>query len=47
MSGKRINDLTAPLANANISIFYLSTYQTDFIFVSRKNFFFRSIIIKY
>ena len=34
MSGKRINDLSAPLAQANISIFYLSTYQTDFIFVS-------------
>lgn len=36
MSGKRINDLSAPLAQANISIFYLSTYQTDFIFVKEK-----------
>ncbi|OUM59234.1 hypothetical protein PIROE2DRAFT_47266, partial [Piromyces sp. E2] len=36
MSGKRINDLSAPLAQAGISIFYLSTYQTDFIFVKEK-----------
>jgi len=36
MSGKRINDLSAPLARAGISIFYLSTYQTDFIFVKEK-----------
>lgn len=35
MSGKRINDLSAPLAQAGISIFYLSTYQTDFIFVRK------------
>ncbi|KAJ3105302.1 hypothetical protein HDU96_008615 [Phlyctochytrium bullatum] len=33
-SGKRISDLSAPLAQAGISIFYLSTYLTDFIFVS-------------
>ena len=32
-SGKRINQLSAPLARAGISIFYLSTYQTDFVFV--------------
>ncbi|KAJ3206574.1 Cytosolic arginine sensor for mTORC1 subunit 2 [Dinochytrium kinnereticum] len=35
-SGKRINDLSAPLAQAGISIFYLSTYLTDFIFVKEK-----------
>ncbi|KAJ3407684.1 Zinc finger C3H1 domain-containing protein, partial [Chytridiales sp. JEL 0842] len=35
-SGKRINDLSAPLAKAGISIFYLSTYLTDFIFVKEK-----------
>ncbi|KAJ3046488.1 hypothetical protein HK097_000816 [Rhizophlyctis rosea] len=35
-SGKRINQLSAPLARAGISIFYLSTYQTDFVFVKEK-----------
>ncbi|KAJ3197535.1 GATS protein-like 3 [Irineochytrium annulatum] len=35
-SGKRINDLSSPLAHAGISIFYLSTYLTDFIFVKEK-----------
>ncbi|KAJ3330728.1 GATS protein-like 3 [Blyttiomyces sp. JEL0837] len=35
-SGKRINDLSGPLAKAGISIFYLSTYHTDFIFVKEK-----------
>ncbi len=32
-SGKRISELSQTLAGAGISIFYLSTYQTDFIFV--------------
>ncbi|KAI8850988.1 hypothetical protein BC829DRAFT_441877 [Chytridium lagenaria] len=36
-SGKRIHDLSAPLAQAGISIFYLSTYLTDFIFGSQLN----------
>ncbi|KAJ3090512.1 hypothetical protein HK102_003477, partial [Quaeritorhiza haematococci] len=35
-SGKRINELSAPLARAGISIFYLSTYQTDFIFFKER-----------
>jgi hypothetical protein len=33
-AGKRINDLSFPLAKAGISIFYLSTYQADYILVS-------------
>jgi hypothetical protein len=35
-SGKRINDISAPLAQASISIFYLSTYHTDFLFVKER-----------
>ncbi|KAJ3283120.1 Cytosolic arginine sensor for mTORC1 subunit 2 [Borealophlyctis nickersoniae] len=35
-SGERINQLSEPLARAGISIFYLSTYQTDFVFVKEK-----------
>ncbi|KAI9136620.1 hypothetical protein BKA69DRAFT_1128946 [Paraphysoderma sedebokerense] len=35
-AGKRISELSAPLAKAGISIFYLSTYQTDFVFVKEK-----------
>ncbi|KXS13208.1 hypothetical protein M427DRAFT_136786 [Gonapodya prolifera JEL478] len=35
-SGQRINELSAPLARAGISIFYLSTYQTDFVFVKER-----------
>ncbi|KAJ3203224.1 hypothetical protein HK099_001572, partial [Clydaea vesicula] len=35
-SGNRITNLTEPLASAGLSIFYLSTYQTDFIFVKKK-----------
>lgn len=33
-SGKRISDLSEPLAQAKFSIFYMSTYQTDFVLVS-------------
>ncbi|KAJ2956277.1 hypothetical protein NQZ79_g7847 [Umbelopsis isabellina] len=32
-SGKRISDLSAPLAKAQFSIFYMSTYQTDFVLI--------------
>ncbi|KAG2186616.1 hypothetical protein INT44_002840 [Umbelopsis vinacea] len=32
-SGKRISDLSAPLAQAQFSIFYMSTYQTDFVLI--------------
>ncbi|CAH1756310.1 3055_t:CDS:2 [Entrophospora sp. SA101] len=32
-SGKRINDLSALLSHVKISIFYLSTYQEDFLLV--------------
>ncbi|KAI8810094.1 hypothetical protein BJ742DRAFT_770525 [Cladochytrium replicatum] len=35
-SGQRITDISAPLAAAGISIFYLSTYQTDFVFVKER-----------
>ncbi|KAJ3341384.1 hypothetical protein HDU93_005020 [Gonapodya sp. JEL0774] len=35
-SGKRILELSAPLARAGISIFFLSTYQTDFVFVKER-----------
>ena len=35
-SGKRIVDLSWPLAQNAISIFYLSTYQSDFIFVRER-----------
>lgn len=33
-SAQRINEISAPLAKAGVSIFYLSTYQTDYVFVS-------------
>lgn len=33
-SGKRISDLSEPLAQGKFSIFYMSTYQTDFVLVS-------------
>ncbi|KAJ1563878.1 hypothetical protein HK405_000410, partial [Cladochytrium tenue] len=36
MSGRRIYDLTTPLAQACISISFRSTYQTDYIFVREK-----------
>lgn len=32
-SGKRISDLSGPLAQNKFSIFYMSTYQTDFVLV--------------
>ncbi|KAI8924569.1 ACT domain-containing protein [Entophlyctis helioformis] len=35
-SGKRINQLAGPLARAGISIFYISTYQTDFVLVKER-----------
>lgn len=35
-AGRRINELSGPLAQAGISIFYLSTYQTDLVFVKEK-----------
>ncbi|KAI9026293.1 hypothetical protein DFJ74DRAFT_663910 [Hyaloraphidium curvatum] len=35
-AGRRINELSGPLAHAGISIFYLSTYQTDLVFVKEK-----------
>ncbi|KAL7746435.1 hypothetical protein RI367_008188 [Sorochytrium milnesiophthora] len=34
--GRRICEITAPLAEAGISIFYLSTYHTDYIFVKER-----------
>lgn len=37
-SGKRISDLSEPLAQAKFSIFYMSTYQTDFVLVSATHF---------
>ncbi|KNE64769.1 hypothetical protein AMAG_10114 [Allomyces macrogynus ATCC 38327] len=37
VNGKRISDLTGPIAKAGISIFYLSTYQTDLILVRNKS----------
>lgn len=33
-SGKRISDLSGPLAQGKFSIFYMSTYQTDFVLVN-------------
>jgi hypothetical protein len=33
-SGARVNELSAPLAAAGISILYQSSYMSDFIFVS-------------
>lgn len=35
-AGRRINELSGPLAHAGVSIFYLSTYQTDLLFVKEK-----------
>ncbi|KAI9014954.1 hypothetical protein BC832DRAFT_546898 [Gaertneriomyces semiglobifer] len=35
-SAKRINEISAPLAKAGVSIFYLSTYQTDYVFVKER-----------
>ena len=32
-SGTRVHDLSAPLADAGISILYQSSYMSDFIFV--------------
>ncbi|KAI9477808.1 MAG: hypothetical protein EXX96DRAFT_595429 [Benjaminiella poitrasii] len=32
-SGKRISDLSGPLAQDKFSIFYMSTYQTDFVLI--------------
>ena len=36
-SGKRIYDLSEPLAKGGISIFYLSTYQTDFLLMKESS----------
>ncbi|KAI8988407.1 hypothetical protein BDF20DRAFT_905009 [Mycotypha africana] len=35
-SGKRISDLSGPLAQGNFSIFYMSIYQTDFVLVKER-----------
>jgi hypothetical protein len=35
-SGRRISDLSRPLAQEKFSIFYMSTYQTDFVLVKKK-----------
>ncbi|KAI9474858.1 ACT domain-containing protein [Zychaea mexicana] len=35
-SGKRISDLSEPLAQHKFSIFYMSTYQTDFVLVKER-----------
>ncbi|KAI8643020.1 hypothetical protein BD408DRAFT_343025 [Parasitella parasitica] len=35
-SGKRISDLSGPLAQGKFSIFYMSTYQTDFVLVKER-----------
>ncbi|KAI9105351.1 hypothetical protein DFS34DRAFT_599043 [Phlyctochytrium arcticum] len=35
-SAQRINEISAPLAKAGVSIFYLSTYQTDYVFVKER-----------
>jgi len=32
-----ISSLSKPLADAKISIFYISTYETDYLFVEEKN----------
>lgn len=32
-----VSSLSAPLAKAEISIFYISTYETDYILVEEKN----------
>ncbi|KAI7872492.1 hypothetical protein BDF14DRAFT_1753944 [Spinellus fusiger] len=36
-SGKRINDLSSPLAQNKFSIFYMSTYQTDFVLIKERH----------
>lgn len=36
-SGKRIHDVSEPLAKGGISIFYLSTYQTDFLLMKESS----------
>ncbi|KAK9760677.1 hypothetical protein K7432_015062 [Basidiobolus ranarum] len=36
VNSRRINELTGPLARAGISIFYLSTYQTDYFLIKEK-----------
>ncbi|KAI8816858.1 uncharacterized protein EV422DRAFT_272412 [Fimicolochytrium jonesii] len=35
-SAQRINEISSPLAKAGVSIFYLSTYQTDYVFVKER-----------
>ncbi|KAI8375330.1 hypothetical protein EDC96DRAFT_323686 [Choanephora cucurbitarum] len=35
-SGKRISDLSCPLAKSKFSIFYMSTYQTDFVLIKEQ-----------
>ncbi|KAG2201413.1 hypothetical protein INT47_001462 [Mucor saturninus] len=35
-SGKRISDLSGPLAAGKFSIFYMSTYQTDFVLIKER-----------
>ncbi|KAG1309263.1 hypothetical protein G6F64_005442 [Rhizopus arrhizus] len=35
-SGKRISDISGALAQAKFSIFYMSTYQTDFVLVKER-----------
>ncbi|KAI9317594.1 hypothetical protein BX666DRAFT_2112010 [Dichotomocladium elegans] len=35
-SGKRISDLSEPLARGKFSIFYMSTYQTDFVLIKER-----------
>ncbi|KAF7729268.1 GATS protein-like 3 [Apophysomyces ossiformis] len=35
-SGKRISDLSGPLAQGRFSIFYMSTYQTDFVLIKER-----------
>ncbi|KAI8905297.1 hypothetical protein DFJ77DRAFT_479580 [Powellomyces hirtus] len=35
-SAQRINEISRPLAKAGVSILYLSTYQTDYVFVKER-----------
>ncbi|CAO3700178.1 unnamed protein product [Rhizopus stolonifer] len=35
-SGKRISDISCPLAQNKFSIFYMSTYQTDFVLIKKR-----------
>ncbi|KAI8997269.1 hypothetical protein BDB01DRAFT_845943 [Pilobolus umbonatus] len=35
-SGKRISDISGPLAESKFSIFYMSTYQTDFVLIKER-----------